>query len=47
MTDEFIALARKERSTEEEAQLDLLKAEMAQRVMSSPAADVYDATGGP
>jgi hypothetical protein len=47
VTDEFIALARKERSPEEEARLDLLKAEMAQRVMSSPAADVYDATGGP
>ena len=47
VTDEFIALARKERSTEEEAQLDLLKQEMAERVMSSAAADVYDETRGP
>jgi hypothetical protein len=44
VTDEFIALARKERSPDEEARLDLLKQEMAERVMSSPAADVYDAT---
>jgi hypothetical protein len=46
VTDEFIALASKERSPEEEARLDLLKQEMAERVMSSPAADVYDATRG-
>jgi len=46
VTDEFIALARKERSPAEEARLDLLKLEMAERVMSSPAADVYDATPG-
>ena len=44
VTDEFITLARKERTPEEEARLDLLKLEMAERVMSSPAADVYDAT---
>jgi hypothetical protein len=43
VTDEFIGLARKERSPEEEALLDRLKLEMAERVMSSPAADVYDA----
>jgi hypothetical protein len=43
VTDEFIALARKERSPEEEVRLDLLKAEMAERVLSRPAADVYDA----
>ncbi len=47
VTDEFIALARKERSPEEERRLDLLKQEMAERVMSSPAAEVYDATRGP
>jgi len=44
--DELISLARKERSPEEEARLDLLKLEMADRVMSSPAAEVYDATLG-
>ncbi len=43
VTDEFIALARKERSPQEEEQLDRLKLEMAERVMGSPAADVYDA----
>jgi len=43
VTDEFIALARKERSPQEEARLDLLKQEMSDRVMSSPAAEVYDA----
>lgn len=44
VTDEFIGLARKERSPEEEALLDRLKLEMADRVMSSPAGEVYDAT---
>ncbi len=44
VSDEFIALARKERDAEEEARLDLLKQEMAERVMTSPAAGVYDAT---
>jgi len=44
VSDEFIALARKERDAEQEARLDLLKQEMAERVMASPAADVYDAT---
>jgi len=44
VTDEFIGLARKERSPEEEALLDRLKLEMADKVMSSPAAEVYDAT---
>jgi hypothetical protein len=43
VTDEFIGLARKERSPEEDALLDRLKLEMADRVMSSPASDVYDA----
>jgi hypothetical protein len=44
VTDEFIALARRERNAEEEARLDVLKREMADRVMSSSAGDVYDAT---
>ncbi len=43
--DEFIDLARRpERTPEEEARLDVLKAEMSHRLMTSPAADVYDAT---
>ncbi len=46
VTDEFIALALKERSPEEEVRLGLLKQEMAERLMSSPAADVYEATLG-
>jgi hypothetical protein len=41
--DEFIGLARKERTPEEDVLLDRLKLEMADRVMSSPAVDVYDA----
>ncbi|HWH12322.1 MAG TPA: hypothetical protein VG165_14435 [Solirubrobacteraceae bacterium] len=44
VTDEFIGLARKERSPEEDALLDRLKLEMADRVMSSPGNDVYEAT---
>ncbi len=45
VTDEFIELARKEgRTAEETARLDLLKAEMASRVMAVPAVDVYDVT---
>jgi len=45
VTDEFIELARKEgRTAEETARLDLLKAEMATRVMAVPAVDVYDVT---
>ena len=43
VTDEFIDLARTEdRSAEQERRLDALKLEMADRVMSAPAADVYD-----
>jgi hypothetical protein len=43
VTDEFIDLARTEnRTAEQERRLDLLKAEMAERVMSAPAAGVYD-----
>ena len=47
VTDEFITLARKERDAEEEARLDLLKQEMAERVMAGPATGVYDATLDP
>ncbi len=43
--DELIALARKQRSTAEEQRLDVVKAEMAELVMSSAAAEVYDAAG--
>ncbi|HEX4586625.1 MAG TPA: hypothetical protein VH185_01485 [Mycobacterium sp.] len=43
VTDEFIDMARTENRTEaEESRLDELKAQLAQRVMSSPAPDVYD-----
>ncbi|MGI8595282.1 MAG: hypothetical protein ACR2ML_13135 [Solirubrobacteraceae bacterium] len=46
VTDEFIELARKEgRTAEEAARLDVLKREMADRVMAAPATDVYDVTG--
>ncbi len=43
VTDEFVDLARAENRTEaQEQQLDALKAKLAQRVMATPAADVYD-----
>jgi hypothetical protein len=43
VTDEFIELARRDsRSADEEDRLSVLKREMAERVMSAPAADVYD-----
>ena len=43
VTEEFIDLARKDgRSEDEEAHLDVLKAEMAARVMGAAASDVYD-----
>ena len=46
VTDEFIELARKEgRTAEEEAHLDVLKREMASRVMAAAAEDVYDVAG--
>ena len=46
VTEEFIDLARKEgRSDEEEAHLDLLKAQLAERVMGAAADDVYDLDG--
>jgi hypothetical protein len=45
VTDEFIELARKERPTaEDDDRLAVLKREMADRLMSTPAIDVYDAT---
>jgi len=45
VTDEFIDLARKEpRTADDENRLAVLKREMADRVMSTPAIDVYDAT---
>jgi hypothetical protein len=43
VTDEFIALARTQpRSDEDERRLDVLKREMADRVMAQPAIEVYD-----
>ena len=43
VTEEFIDLARTEDRTDaQERRLDELKAQLAQRVMSTPAADVYD-----
>jgi hypothetical protein len=45
VTDEFIDLARTEpRTSEQERTLDVLKREMAERVMARPAAEVYDAS---
>jgi hypothetical protein len=46
VTDEFITLARTHRSPEQEARLDVLKREMARRLMGLRADDVYDATEG-
>ncbi len=43
VTDEFIDLARTEdRDADQERRLDVLKAEMADRVMARPPAEVYD-----
>jgi hypothetical protein len=45
VTDEFITLARREgRTRDEELRLTVMKAEMADRVMSADARDVYEAT---
>jgi hypothetical protein len=45
VTDEFIDLARTEqRSADQERRLELLKREMAERVMARSAGEVYDAT---
>jgi hypothetical protein len=47
VTDEFVALARRDgRDAAEEERLDVLKREMAERVMAAAAEDVYDATAG-
>jgi hypothetical protein len=47
VTDEFIDLARTpDRTPEQESRLTTLKREMAERVMSSAAAEVYDVHGG-
>jgi uncharacterized coiled-coil protein SlyX len=44
VTDEFIDLARTEiRSDAQEKRLDELKAQLAQRVMTNPAKDLFDA----
>lgn len=43
VTDEFIALgARKDRTPEEDAHLDNLKVEMAQRLLARPVGEVYE-----
>lgn len=43
VTDEFVALGRKEgRTPEEDDRLQVLKAEMAARLLARPAAEVYD-----
>ncbi len=43
VTEEFIDLAQKDdRTDNEESRLDVLKAELAQRVMAADAADVYE-----
>ncbi len=43
VTDEFVDLARTEnRTAEQEHRLDELKARLAQRVMATPAAEVFD-----
>jgi hypothetical protein len=46
VTEEFIDLAGKDpRTVAEEAQLDLLKAQLAARVMSAAASEVYEVSG--
>ncbi len=43
VSEEFIALARKEgRSAEDESRFTVLKQQLADRLLASPAADVYD-----
>ena len=45
VTDEFLDLARAEdRAAEQERRLDVLKREMAERVLAQPAEAVYDVT---
>ena len=46
VTDEFIDLARaQERTENQERRLDLLKREMAERVLARPAGEVYEIAG--
>lgn len=48
LRDDFVALVQKDsRGPEEEARLTHLKQEMADRVMATPAAEVYDVTERP
>jgi hypothetical protein len=48
VTEEFIELAREpHRNDEQERRLDVLKREMAGRVMAAPAAQVYGVAAGP
>ncbi len=43
VTEEFLTLARTARpSAEQTARLDVLKREMAERVMANPASEVYE-----
>ena len=42
VSEEFLALARKERNAEEESRLTVLKQQMADRLLATPAAEVYD-----
>jgi hypothetical protein len=44
MTEEFTALVRADRTPEQEARLDVLKLELADHLLASAAAEVYDAT---
>ncbi len=46
VTDEFILLARSQRSPEQDARLDVLKRQMAARVMARSAGEVYDVHPG-
>jgi hypothetical protein len=47
VTEEFIALARTEKRTaQQDARLGELKAELAQRILATPAADVFDVADG-
>lgn len=47
VTDEFITLSRKDgRTSEEDRQLKVLKTEMADRLLASPAEQVYDVQDG-
>jgi hypothetical protein len=46
VTDEFVDLARnEERTAAEDERLELLKGQMAERVMAAPAAEVYEVVG--